>query len=172
MQVEIVFSLHNVHIYQYGIDSFILGKSNSLIFNHFCVRQFMQFSFLVLFSLLFFLCFFASHPALGTPINAKKNQRSKNDAKKEITYNTTSTWTVKQRNCKIRDYFTVDSPLMSDKTSSLFSLFHTFALYYNKPKHYDYYPSFLLCLTKVSKSKINYFIILHLICVPFSIYFK
>ena len=116
MQVEIVFSLHNVHIYQYGIDSFILGESNSLIFNHFCVRQFMQFSFLILFSLLFFLCFFAFHPALGTPINAKKNQRSKNAAKKEITYNTTSTWTVEQRNCKIRDYFTVDSPLMSDKT--------------------------------------------------------
>ena len=60
-------------------------------------------SFLVLFSLLFSVYFFASYSAFGMPVNRKRKESSENEAKKDII-----TWTALQRNCNIRNL--LDSP--------------------------------------------------------------
>ena len=55
-----------------------------------------------------FIYFLAYHLALGIPFNRKRKQRSQNEARKYII-----TWTAVNRNGKIWDNITVDSPLIN-----------------------------------------------------------
>ena len=62
-----------------------MGESNSPVFHHFYVGQFMQLSLCWPHSLFssFINHFLAFHPALGMPLNRKRKQRSENKAENE-----------------------------------------------------------------------------------------